>query len=62
MTQAMTVEPQSEIDLKEFLIDLTDLCRRYGVGLGGSPEPYFMEPEDHWYSFGLDQDGRLILD
>ena len=59
-TKLETKTEAAKLDL--FLADLTELSRKHGIGLGGRPEPYVMEPEDMWYLYVCDQDGLLALD
>jgi hypothetical protein len=55
------VKPTAETKLDEFLSELTELCQKHGIGLGGHPEPYVMEPEDSWFQYICDQDGQIVL-
>jgi hypothetical protein len=55
--KAATTEP----DLSAFLRDLSELCRRHGLGITGTPILFVMEPEDYQLSYVADADRELLL-
>ena len=42
-----------------FARELSDLCRKHGVGLTGEPTVFLLEHEDYAYDYGVIDD-RLI--
>jgi hypothetical protein len=43
-----------------FALELSDLCRRHGVGLSGEPTLFVMERDDYAFNYGVDARSRLI--
>jgi hypothetical protein len=48
-------DPQTD----QFARELSELCRKYGVGIAGEPTLFAMEREDYAYDYGVDKD-KLI--
>lgn len=48
-------------DLDAFLIEMSQLCRKHGLGLAGTPLVFKMEPEDYAFDYSLASDGSLVL-
>jgi hypothetical protein len=46
-------------DWSAFVADLTILCERYGVGIGGEPVCYVMEPDDYGFGYQIADNGSL---
>jgi hypothetical protein len=44
-----------------FATELTDLCRKHGLGITGSATLFVMEYEDHGLKYTVNTDGNLIL-
>jgi hypothetical protein len=42
-----------------FLIDLTEVCAKHGIGIAGDAQLFIMEPEDFPHSYSVDAKGRL---
>jgi hypothetical protein len=47
--------------LNGFVRDLSNLCRKHGIGIAGDSTLYVMEAEDNSYDYSVDDRSRLIL-
>jgi hypothetical protein len=45
----------------QFAFELSELGRRYGVGLGGSPVLFQLERDDYGFDYSVDGQSRLRL-
>jgi hypothetical protein len=45
----------------EFTRELSELCRKYGFGIGGHPTLFIMESDDYQFSYSMDQSCNLAL-
>ena len=45
----------------EFTRELSELCRKYGCGIGGRPTLFVMEKDDYLFNYSMDQSGNLAL-
>lgn len=54
-------EAYPQTRLNEFAHELSELCRRYGIGITGKPTLFVMEPPDASLSYAVDEDSNLIL-
>jgi hypothetical protein len=45
----------------QFAFELSELGRRYSVGLGGNPLLFLLEPDDYWFDYSVDVHSRLRL-
>lgn len=43
----------------EFLSELTELGRKYGLGITGKPVVFLMEPEDQIPAYSIDEESNL---
>ena len=46
--------------LESFLYDLTELSRRYKIGITGDMEPFVMEKDDSALAYTCNADGKLV--
>ena len=49
----------SEEKLHSFVTDLSDLCRKHGLGITGEATLFVMEPVDYQLSYQVDAGSRL---
>jgi hypothetical protein len=55
------ITAEDEANLYAFLKGLTELSRRFQIGITGSPELYLMEsPEDDERRYRCDDESRLV--
>lgn len=47
--------------VEHFMRDLSLVCRKHKMALGGSPVVYIMKPEDFMFDYHLDEHSRLTL-
>lgn len=47
--------------LNDFLADLSELSRKYGIGIGGDAWPYVMECEDFRNVYICSETGKLAV-
>lgn len=59
--RADQVEAFDVHSVDEFARELTELCRKYGFGIGGQPTLFVMENDDYLFSYSTDQGGNLTL-
>ena len=52
-------EPESAIQARQFLADLTELSVKHGIAIGGEPVLFMMEPDDQAYSYQMDEQSRV---
>jgi hypothetical protein len=45
--------------LDSFVVDLSDLCRKHGIGITGNPTLFVMEPVDYQLSYHVDAGSNL---
>jgi hypothetical protein len=50
----------SNPNLTAFANDLSELCRRYGMGIAGNPTLFLMEPVDYSFTYHVDHTGVLL--
>lgn len=55
------VEASDVHAVDEFTRELSELCRKYGFGIGGQPTLFAMENDDYQFSYSMDQSGNLAL-
>lgn len=48
-------------NLDEFLRDLTDTCRKHGIGITGEPTLFVMEPADAALEYAADAESKLTV-
>lgn len=51
----------TESKLASFLADLSDLCRKHGIGITGDATLFVMEPVDYQLNYQIDANSRLFL-
>jgi hypothetical protein len=44
-----------------FTYELSEVCRKYGIGIGDCPTLYLMESDDYKFDYNIDPSGKLIL-
>jgi hypothetical protein len=44
----------------QFAVELSDLCRKYGLGIGDATV-FEMQPDDYRHSYYVDDDSKLLL-
>ena len=59
--QLSTTTDATDANLDNFLRELTDLSRKYGLALTGKPTLFVMEADDHAHSYYADDESRLLL-
>lgn len=45
----------------DFAEELTEICRKHGIGIAGEPTLYILEEEDKQYRYAVGKDGRLVF-
>jgi hypothetical protein len=45
----------------QFASELSELGRRYGIGLGGDSVLFLLEAGDYWFDYSVDGQSRLSL-
>jgi hypothetical protein len=63
-SSAARADPVEAFDVHavdEFTRELSELCRKYGYGIGGHPTLFVMENDDYQFSYSMDQSGNLAL-
>jgi hypothetical protein len=62
MNIAATInEPHTEPDVEAFTRELSDLCRKYGIGITGSATLFVMEGDDYQLSYRAHDGSTLTL-
>lgn len=61
MNSAQEVKPRVEPDVDGFTRELSDLCRKYGVGITGAAVLFVMEPVDYQLSYSARDGSTLVL-
>lgn len=57
-------EPSKEIvnpKLDAFARELSELCRKHGLGITGNATLFEMEPVDYQMNYAVDQNSNLVL-
>jgi hypothetical protein len=54
-------EQRTEPDIEAFTRELSDLCRKYGVGITGSATLFVMEGDDYQLSYRAEDGSTLSL-
>ena len=49
----------SDAAMSAFARELSDLCRKHGIGITGNPTLFVMEPVDHQLSYHIDDQSNL---
>ena len=44
-----------------FARELSDVCRKHGIGLAGTPVPFVMEADDYRFDYSIGPDDVLVL-
>lgn len=60
MNSAPKFKRHVEPDVDGFTRELSDLCRRYGVGITGTPVLFVMEPVDYQLNYSA-RDGSTLM-
>jgi hypothetical protein len=50
-----------DLRLNSFLCEISELCRKYGLGITGTPALFLMEPVDYQLDYKVDGDSNLVL-
>lgn len=50
-----------EVEEQKFLADLTDLSKKYQIGIAGNPALFIMEWDDDGRTYTCDTNGRLFF-
>jgi len=58
--QALTPVDDPQAELEPFLQELTELSRKYKIGIAGSPTLFCLEDEDLNRTYSSDDDSALI--
>jgi hypothetical protein len=53
--------PQIDPDVEAFAHELSELCRKFGLGITGTPIAFIMERDDFLHEYKVDEQSRLIL-
>ena len=51
----------ADVPLREFLADLGDISRRYGIAISDGASLYVMEPEDYARSYLVSNESELTF-
>ena len=57
---AVLAQHDPDADLAGFTRELSELCRKHGLGLGGATV-YEMQPEDYKFNYQVDDESKLVL-
>jgi len=60
-TDRAVSDPTAPERADRFALELSDLGRRYGIGVGGSPVLFLLERDDYPFDYSVDGESRLQL-
>ncbi len=58
---AVIKEQQTEPNVEAFTRELSELCRKYGIGIAGSATLFVMEGDDYQLSYCAEDGSTLAL-
>lgn len=59
--RATVTKAEIEPDVDGFARELSELCRKYGIGITGTPTMFVMERDDFQLNYRADGNGNLAL-